>query len=377
MKSLHIFKKLVVITVLGLILVACGGQQDQVNSNITAMFGSLRGYVGKATNITLRSNIPDNGNINIVLKDDKRRDIQTLIATNGQLETTIENLNVNEVYFVSVSGTNPESGYWVQVVPLFVLENGNFEIVASKENVVGNDPHVIKIQGGGEEQEFLETWNYAYGNEIVTFGEDGNFTERSITQEYIDQKKPLISTFYLITRMQNVKEKLNAYAQLYSEVPAHVQNSKYGVDIANHIHRISHAPSKIDFTKILTARTSRLLPFNVSDYADKNYLVLFIWATWEPTAVNQLEQVQEIVKQHSNAELLLFSLDSRMSDWKPFSDQRNLENSYMVRAETRQASIDLLYLTELPRILIVKPDGTVVEHEVEVTRLNEILGGLK
>src|SRR5690606_40303532 len=55
MKSLHIFKKLVVITVLGLILVACGGQQDQVNSNITAMFGSLRGFVGKATNITLRS----------------------------------------------------------------------------------------------------------------------------------------------------------------------------------------------------------------------------------------------------------------------------------------------------------------------------------
>lgn len=376
MKSVYIFKKLGVFIVLGLILVSCGGQQDQVNSNITAKFGSLRGYVAKGTNITLRSNISDNGDITIVIKDDKNRDIQTLIASNGQLETTVENLNLNEVYYLSVSGTHPESGYWAQSVPLFVSENGAFEIIASTEDE-HNDPHLVKIQGGGEEQAFLQAWNYAYGNEIVLLDKDGNLTERSITQEYIDQKKPLVSTFFLITRLKNVKEKLNEYAQLYTESPADVQNSKYGVDIANHIHRISHAPSKIDFTKILTARTSRLLPFNVSDYADKNYLVLFIWATWDPTAVNQLEQVQEIVKKHSKAELLLFSLDTRMSDWKPFSDQRKLENSYMVRAETRQASIDLLYLTELPRILIVKPDGTIVEHEVEIDRLDEILSGLK
>src|SRR5690606_34482894 len=127
---------------------------------------------------------------------------------------------------------------------------------------------------------------------------------------------------------------------------------------------ITHAATEIDFSEILTARSSRLLPFQPETFADKEYLVLYIWASWEPKAAAPLEAVTQVVGGYENVALLYFSLDTRMSDWKPLTDNMELENSYMVRAETRQASIDQLYLTELPRIMIVKPDGQIVEQDL-------------
>ncbi|HLW51076.1 MAG TPA: hypothetical protein VKZ78_08885, partial [Sphingobacteriaceae bacterium] len=96
----------------------------------------------------------------------------------------------------------------------------------------------------------------------------------------------------------------------------------------------------------------------------------------DPKAVAQLEEVAGAVRDHENAALLHFSLDTRMSDWKPLSDQMGLENSYMVRAETRQASIDQLYLTALPRIIVVRPNGQIVEHELSIEQLREVLANL-
>ncbi len=374
---MNLLKKLGSFFVMCLMLISCG--EEKKGANLAEQFSALKPYKLVTTSINMRVNIPDNGDVTVIVKDEDWKEVNKLVATGGQLETQLTGLNANEVYFLDVSGTHSSTGNWAQTVPLLVTENGNFEVVAVVDQPYHQDPHSVKILGGGEEQEFLERWNDKYANAIVNLSDEGEFVNphRNVNQEFINEKKPFIGTFFLIHEQKNVKEHLEEYAQLYLSAPPAVQQSKYGLDVYNQIYRITNAPKQIDFTKILTARTSRLLPFEIKDYTNSEFLVLYIWATWDPVSSSQLDAVQDIVQKYSHADLLYFSLDTRMSDWKPVSDDRKFEHSFMVRAETRQASIDLLYLTELPRILIVQPDGTVVENEVDITRLDEVLANLK
>lgn len=357
-------------------LTSCG--QDSDTQKLSAYFSALKPYYPEQTSIRLFGQMPGNGDINIFLADDRKVQFKTFVAISGSLDVVVEELNVNEIYILTVTGNNDETGYWSQKVPLFVTDRAEFELVADVDAAVSGDPHYIRVSGGDEEQQFLEEWNFAVHNQAIPLNEEGNQFEayHDFNQEFIDKGRSLISTFYLISLQRNYRDHLDAYSDLYIQSAAEVQNSKYGVDFANHAHRITHAPAKIDFSTILTARNSRLLPFEPEAFAEKEYLVLYIWASWEPRAVAQLQELANVVGEHENAALLHFSLDTRMSDWKPLSDQMGLENSYMVRAETRQASIDQLYLTTLPRIIVVRPDGQIVEHELSIDQLREVLANL-
>lgn len=357
-------------------LASCG--QDSGADKLKTHFSALKPYYPEQASFRLFGQMPGNGDISIVLSNDKKGYVQSIVAISGSVDMVVEEVNANEIYFLTISGMNENTGYWVQEVPLFVTDGAEFELIADAEPDVPGDPHQIRTVGGGEEQQFLEDWNSSIYSQVIPLNADGqSFAEyKNFSQDFIEMNKPLISTFFLISLQQNYKDHLEGYSNLYLQSPPEVQNSKYGVDFANHAHRINYALSKVDFSKILTARNSRLLPFEPGAFAEKEYLVLYIWASWDPKAVAQLEEVAGVVRDHENAALLHFSLDTRMSDWKPLSDQMGLENSYMVRAETRQASIDQLYLTALPRIIVVRPNGQIVEHELSIEQLRGVLANL-
>lgn len=376
MKARFYFLKTIFAGIIAVSLLSCGQEKDA--DQIGTHFSALKPYQAAQTSFKLSAQLPGNGDISIYLSNDNKEHVETFMAIAGSLNVEVTEVNANEVYFLSVSGMNEKTGYWMQEVPLFVTDGAEFELVADTESANTGEPHVLKVEGGGEEQDFLEEWHSAAYNQVISLNEAGDQLGeiKNFNQEYIDKKQSLISTFYLISKERNHRAHMEAYTDFYLQSPAEVQNSKYGVDFANHMHRITHAATKIDFSEILTARSSRLLPFQPETFADKEYLVLYIWASWEPKAVAQLETVAQVVGGNDRAVLLYFSLDTRMSDWKPLTDNMELENSYMVRAETRQASIDQLYLTELPRIMIVKPDGQIVEQDLNVEQLDEVLAAL-
>lgn len=359
---------------------SCGQNSDKDSTGeLKETFGSLTAYQAQPASFRIFSQIPGNGDISIAVKADNRRDFITqLAALSGHLDATIDDLQANEICFLEISGMNDQTGYWRQVLPLFVVDGAEFELVADAPPAGSTEPHQLRIKGGGEEQQFLEEWSWSLYNQAIPLSDDASSFEEydNLNQEYIEKAKPLISTFYLISRERNHRDHLDEYSKLFLQAPEAVKNSKYAVDLANHIHRITHAPTTIDFSRILTARTSRVLPFEPGAFADKEYLVLYIWASWEPQAVAHLADLEKVVSSHDNVALLYFSLDTRMSDWKPLTDKMELENSYMVRAETRQASIDELYLTQLPRIMIVRPDGQIVEHDLTFEQLEKTLAAL-
>lgn len=357
-------------------LASCG--QDAGSDGLSAHFSTLKPYQPEQASFRLVGQMPGNGDVSIILSNDKKDYIQSIMALSGSLDVVVEEVNDNEIYFLTISGMNENTGYWTQQIPLFVADGAEIELILDTESDIPGDPHQIRVVGGGEEQQFLEDWNSKIYSQVIPLNEDGkSFAEyKNFSQEFIDKGQALMSTFYLISLQRNYSDHLEAYSDLYLQSAPDVQNSKYGVDFANHAHRITHAPNKIDFSKILTARNSRLLPFEPEAFAEKEYLVLYIWASWEPKAVAQLEEVASVVSDHGNAALLHFSLDTRMSDWKPLSDQMGIENSYMVRAETRQASIDQLYLTTLPRIIVVRSNGEIVKHELSIEQLSEVLTDL-
>lgn len=376
MKSKPYFLKSILAGIFAFLLVSCG--QNSGSENLKTHFSVLKPYQSEEASFRLFGQMPGNGDVSIFLTDDRNVQLKSFVAISGSLDISLEDVNANEIYFLKISGMNENTGYWTQEVPLFVTDGAEFELIADTESVNPGDPHYIKVSGGDEEQQFLEEWKFAVYNQVIPLNEEGNqfAAYKDFNQEFIEKGRSLISTFYLISLQKNYRDHLDAYSDLYLQSAPEVQNSKYGVDFANHVHRITHAPTKIDFSKILTARNSRLLPFEPGAFAEKEYLVLYIWASWDPKAVAQLEEVAGVVRDHENAALLHFSLDTRMSDWKPLSDQMGLENSYMVRAETRQASIDQLYLTALPRIIVVRPNGQIVEHELSIEQLREVLANL-
>lgn len=378
MKSRLYFLKAVLAGILIFFLVSCG--QDAGSGKLSEQFSALKPYQAQKASFRLLGQIPDNGDISIKLHNDQKEEIEAMLATSGDIDFTIDEVNANEIYFLVISGVHEKKEYWAQEIPLFVKDGTEFELVANvnADVAIAGVPYQLKIVGGGEEQQFLEEWNSAVYNQVIPSDEAGILLPafKNFNQEFIEKNQLLISTFYLISQEQNYREHLEAYSDLYLRSSAEVQNSKYGVDFANHVHRITHAPNKIDFSKTLTARSSRLLPFEPEAFAEKEYLVLYIWASWEPKALAEIEEVERLVGAHENAELLYFSLDTRMSDWKPLTDQMGLKNSYMVRAESRQASIDQLYLTQLPRIIIVRPDGQIVEQDLNIAQLEAVLASL-
>lgn len=377
MKSIN----LTLFTALLFMFAGCGQNED---SSADGQVSELQQYTPQNGTVHLMGNIENAGDIGFILMAANLKDtLQTFTAPQGELAYQIEGLAVNEIYMLEISGVNVDDRganiNWWYTLPIF-LENGA-ELSLSPKPIAGADdystPYSFTIEGSGEEQQFLESWYRDYS--VVDMQESNRAARNArINQEYINRESPLISTLFLISQQTDHRSNMDSYMQVYDKAPEHVKNSRYGIDLANRIYRINNYTTEIDMEELLAARTSQLYAFTPANHRDKSHWLLVFWASWDPTATIQVPTIHDLVQATGNTdiEVLYFSLDTRMSQWKPTTDEMQLPNSYMLRAEVRQQAIDQLYLTELPRYMIITPDGKVVENDLTYDELEAVIKAL-
>lgn len=373
------------------------GQQEETQTQ------TLQNYVARNGTVQISGNIEDAGQLSFnLLKEDQGEAIRSFVAENGTFDINIDNIPVNEVYYLEIKGI--AKGYedrdleWREALPVFLEEGANLVVVASPYDGFDSfSKYKFSVEGGGEEQAFLQEWHEALmqkrseldGQVTIQMDAAGGMSSgksnttyeeaySKINKSFVEKGLPLISTLYLISKENDHRAKVDVYQDIYERSSEEAQQSKYGIDLANRIFRITQHQPAIDLPNVLTARNSQLLPYDPVVFNDQEYLILSFWASWEPGIKEKLTTVEGIVPESKKGQVsvLHFSLDTKMSEWKPVTDELSLTNSYMLRAEVRQTAIDQLYLTELPRYMIIKPDGTIVENDIPFDRLAEVVGGL-
>lgn len=360
-----------------LLLMACGG-----SDNVQKGTQELQQYAPQVGTVHLHGNFADAGDLEFTLLSPSRKDtISTFQAAGGELDQQLEGIPTNEVYMLEIGGQNIDDRgaalNWWYTLPLFLEDGAELQLQAEPiaDAEVWDNPFNFSVEGAGAEQSFLESWYSAYSR---TGEQGGALRSAQIDQEHIQKGEPLISTMFLISQQSDHRSKIDQYQALYDQAPDHVKQSKYGVDLANRIYRIHNPTDAIDVEKLFASRTSRLLPFKISDYSDKKHLLVVFWASWEAAAATEIPAARELVEQANkeDLEILYFSLDTKVSDWKPITDDWNLENSFMIRVEARQEAINQLYLTELPRYMVITPEGQVLEHDVPFENLESVIQSL-
>ncbi|HZH54546.1 MAG TPA: thioredoxin family protein [Sphingobacteriaceae bacterium] len=366
--------------ILILLLSACGQNEKSGSTEL-----SLQQYVPQTGSARITGSFEDMGDLNFILFGDNQRDtLQTFTAPGGQLDHSLSELPVNEVYFLEVEGARADDRgvdiKWWYTFPIF-LEDGTELTLGQRDNPntdVYVTPYHFYVDNAGEEQQFLEEWHadHHYDDQIETRTAQ---QIAEINQDYISKADPGIGNLYLIYRQTDHRSNMDRYQSVYEDAPEQAQKSKYGIDLANRIYRIQNHTQEIDVAKLLASRTSQLHPFNPDLYSDKSYLLLVFWASWEPTAASQIPTIADVISESgkTDVEAIYLSLDTKMSLWKPMTDDMNLDNSFLLRAENRQQAIDELYLTELPRYMIITPDGKIIENDLAFEDLEATIAGLE
>ena len=71
--------------------------------------------------------------------------------------------------------------------------------------------------------------------------------------------------------------------------------------------------------------------------------------------------------------LVHIALDNRLSLWKKATEPLHLAHNYKLRNPSKQSLVEALYLTDLPRYVLVRPNGQVVDADVAPTAIHELL----
>lgn len=381
----------------GMMLFAACGQ------NAADQPQTLQTYTAQKGQAQLLGNIANAGQLSFnLMQDGQQEPVLSFVAQDGSFDVKLETIPVNEIYFLEIKGIaqgfSDGSVEWREAIPVFIKDGATLTLVATPYDGYDSLSKLrFRIDGAGDEQDFLQEWNEALlqkrseldGEVTVQMNASGAMTSRNtqslyeeafnkINRDFIDKGQPLVSTLYLISKENDHRSKLDFYQGIYDQASPEVQQSKYGVDLSNRIFRITDHQPAIDLDEVLAARNSQLLPYNPETFTGQKYLILSFWASWEPGIKETLTELENIIPDSRKEEIavLYFSLDTKMSEWKPVTDELALTNSFMLRAEVRQTAIDQLYLTELPRYMIVQPDGTIIENDVPFDRLPEVISGL-
>lgn len=355
-------------------------------------------YTPQTAEFNLKGSVANTSAITISLYNDAQsQELAKTTTTGGSFQLSAPNLAKNEVYFLHLQGKTYIPGLdsidWIEKVPVFFADNTELSLVGSPyDGMESLSKMRFHIEANGAEQQFLNEWQSVVDaktaeieNQITsTYALGGGAAKQSgkrenmetalndISESFIALQKPLVSTLFLVSQRTDHRSKRGQYKEIYAQADDAVQQSKYGVDLFNRITRINNSIAKIDMDQMLVATDSKMLPFKIDNYEQKEYLVFSYWASWEAASIANLELVKSIVDSVNNEKigLIHLSLDDRYSVWKDLNDENKLEGSYMLRGEAKQKMIDSLYLSELPRYMVVKPDGTIVNSDVELGSLH-------
>lgn len=333
-----------------------------------------------------------------LFKDNEKDSIMSVTSENGKFKLEVDSVDLNEVYFIKIKGKSTKSGTnglaWEASVPVLAAPAVKLELVQNAFNHVGSISKVsFSIQGGGEEQEFLNSWHcalaiqeaeeegqmeqYAIGGASVTKVAGKKKlakTPMSITEDFIGQHKPLISSFYFISTVAKQRQYAQEYQKLFDQASDTAKHSKYGVDLAKRLEQIGTKIAQLDLKKQVVATDARLSEIPWDSLKNRKYLLLSFWNSEDQASADTVKKLKNSTPEleKKGVEVLFISMESQFSKWKKNTAQLGVEYNYRMRNEVQQDLINTLYLSELPRLVLVKPNGKVVNDDFSMKQLGEL-----
>lgn len=109
-----------------------------------------------------------------------------------------------------------------------------------------------------------------------------------------------------------------------------------------------------------------------------NYLLIDFWASWNPASLRDLSFIQKASDrfQHQNFRILTVSLDNDMSAWKNAIEKYQLHDRFNNTCLTEGFASPMALefgVTSIPRMILIDPDGSLIESNIEGSKLNSRL----
>lgn len=382
-------------------LVACQGASDK-NVMAPAIPDPSTVYNPYRSKITIKSNIDYPTGFQATLYDDRERDeLASVIAEDGTFVMGIPNIAMNEVYFLKLTGERSAFGRnglaWEERVPIYATSGSQTYELLSKPyaGIESVSKARFYIEGDGV-QETLNGWqekinNYTatLENEIaqqVTLGRITSTNKLSrretlnegltrISKEFVFADNPNLVSVFLIYRQNDHRQQYDAYKRVYSQVPITAQQSKYGADLSRRFAKIDTPIDSLVLNGRSILADGRLMPLDTAALGEYSYWLLYFWSTRNNTSISGIPEIYRAIGEQQSDHIVpvFISVDEVFSHWRGRSEELGLEHSYLIRRESRQAMVNALYLDEVPRMLLIRPDGVVVEEDLDLQELSAIL----
>ncbi len=333
-----------------------------------------------------------------LLKDNHTDSVSATKPEKGKFRLAIDDANLNEIYYLKVTGRFTKPGTsgleWQDLIPVLATSRGELTIVQKPFNHVGSISKVhFSVEGGGEEQQLLNNWHqelvaleaeegsqteeYAIGNGSqtkISAKKRLSETPASIAGDFIGQQKPLISTFYLIYRWGKHREHTQDYQKLLAHATGDVPHSKYAVDLAARLAKIQDKVGRLDLENQVVATDTHLAEIPWKSFSDRKYLLLSFWNSADVSSARAITILEKIHPELTakGIEVLPISMENRFSKWQEAASGMHFTYNYKMRNEAQQSLIDTLYLSDLPRLVLVKPNGDIVNDDLSLDQIKDL-----
>ena len=335
-----------------------------------------------------------------LLNDKKEDSLAAVVPQDGKFTLTASQLPLREVYFLEISGRSQRTGTsgleCTEHVPVyFETHEAPLALTHRTFNHPGSiSGTLFSIQGGSSEQALLNRWQTALTQQQAeaegkvvgaTLGQSGFSGEgggtataadqRRLTQQFIQPDTPSVAAMFLAYTGNAHRKQVDTYRKLYEGAPASMQQTKYGVDLADRLDRISHPVEALDLEQQVAIVDPTLKRPTWSDFATYDRLLLCFWDSGNPAIYPDIQAINDQADSLQNQGTLLVhvAMDQRLSQWKEATQPLNLVHNYKLRNGSRQSLIDALYLTDLPRYVLTRPDGQVIDADVSPASVQELL----
>ncbi|MFC3200159.1 thioredoxin family protein [Parapedobacter deserti] len=341
------------------------------------------------------SKTPNSEIIGARLLNDRQRDTLAITTVaNGIFTLEAKQLALKEVYFLEIKGKSTRRGTsgldWTEYVPVFFEKPGAALSLSQRsfDHPGSISKTEFSIAGDSDEQQLLNRWQHALnrrqadmeekmvhyvlgmsGSEKVAAVAEKD-TAVDVTHRFIQQRKPLVASLFLAYASNTHRKYVDDYAALYDTVSVAAKRTKYGIDLRQRLDRISAPVEQLKPTQ-LAAVDPGLQRLAWDDFDTCKYLLLSFWNSMDKRAHTVVKQVEDKASELAQREtaVIHLSMDSKLSQWKKMSQSLNLQHNYKLRNEAQQPLVDRLYMTELPRMVLIQPGGKVIDADVSLDGL--------
>jgi len=336
-----------------------------------------------------------------LLNDRKEDSLAAATPQAGGFTLVVNKLPLREVYFLEISGRSVRKGTsgleWTEQVPVY-FEAHNAELTLNYrffDHPGSISQAAFSIQGGSEDQALLNRWQETLnkqkaeveGEAVQYIPGQGGFSgggseagvtatdKMTLTQRFIQPDKPSVAAMFLAYSGNDHRRQAVPYSELYESAPDYIRQTKYGIDLIRRLDRIKHPIKELNLPEQVVVVDPGLKRISWSDFAEYDRMLFCFWDSMDQTAYTDVQAVNEQADalESEGTILVHVAMDNRLSGWKKATATLDLVHNYKLRNASKQPLIEALYLTNLPRYVLTRPSGEVIDADVPSEAVQELL----